>query len=119
MALAAELIAARFAPTAAEAIPHLEKAVAMQDALIYDEPPAWYYPVRESLGAALLRAGLGADAEQVFREGLKRSPRNGWMLFGLMESMKAQKKTEGLEELQRELTTAWSKADLKQTVGAM
>ena len=55
--------------------------------LVYDEPPAWYYPVRESLGAALLRAGRGADAEKVFREGLRRSPRNGWMLFGLLESL--------------------------------
>jgi tetratricopeptide (TPR) repeat protein len=119
MALAAELLAARFAATAAEAVPHLEKAVAMQDALVYDEPPAWYYPVRESLGAALVRAGRGADAEKVFREGLKRSPRNGWMLFGLMESMKAQGKSEGMEELQRELAAAWAKADLKQTLDAM
>ena len=91
----------------------------MQDALVYDEPPAWYYPVRESLGAALVRAGRGADAERVFREGLKRSPRNGWMLFGLIESMKAQGKIEGIDELRRELGTAWSKADLKQTLETM
>jgi tetratricopeptide (TPR) repeat protein len=119
MALAAELIAARFAATPADALPHLEKAVGMQDALVYDEPPAWYYPVRESLGAALVRAGRGADAEKVFREGLRRSPRNGWMLFGLMESMRAQGKSEGMDEVQRELATAWSKADLKQAFDAM
>jgi tetratricopeptide (TPR) repeat protein len=119
MALAAELMAARFATTPADALPHLEKAVGMQDALVYDEPPAWYYPVRESLGAALVRAGRGADAEKVFREGLKRSPRNGWMLFGLMESMKAQGKSEGMEELKRELDAAWAKADIKQTLDAM
>jgi hypothetical protein len=119
MALAGELLAARFAATAAEAVPHWEKAVGMQDALVYDEPPAWYYPVRESLGAALVQAGRGADAEKVFREGLKRSPRNGWMLFGLLESMKAQGKSEGLEQLKRELDAAWSKADIKQSLDTM
>ena len=101
MALAAEIVAARFSATPAEAVPHWEKAVALQDALGYDEPPAWYYPVRESLGAALVRAGRGGDGETVFREGLRRSPRNGWMLFGLMESLKAQGKSEGMEELQQ------------------
>jgi hypothetical protein len=66
-----------------------------------------------------VRAGRGADAEKVFREGLRRSPRNGWMLFGLMESMRAQGKSEGMDEVQRELATAWSKADLKQAFDAM
>ena len=75
--------------------------------------------MRESLGAALVRAGCGADAEKVFREGLRRSLRNGWMLFGLMESMRAQAKSEGMDEVQRELATAWSKADLKQAFDAM
>ena len=119
MALAAEIVAARFSSTPAESLPHWEKAVGLQDALAYDEPPAWYYPVRESLGAALVRAGRGGAAEQVFREGLKRSPRNGWMLFGLMESLKAQGKSEGMEELKRELEVVWMKADVKQTLDAM
>jgi tetratricopeptide (TPR) repeat protein len=119
MALAAEIVAARLSATAAESLPHWEKAVSMQDALVYDEPPAWYYPVRESLGAALVRAGRGGPGEKVFREGLKRSPRNGWMLFGLMESLKAQGKSEGMEELKRELEAVWTKADVKQTLDAM
>jgi hypothetical protein len=119
MALAAEIVAARFCATPAEAVPHWEKAVAMQDALGYDEPPAWYYPVRESLGAALVRAGRGGEGETVFREGLKRSPRNGWMLFGLMASLTAQGKSEGMEELQRELDAVWVKADVTQRLEAM
>ena len=70
-------------------------------------------------GARIAGRGAGArgarrEAEKVFREGLRRSPRNAWMLFGLMEAMKAQKKSEGLEELQHELDAAWSKADVKQ-----
>jgi hypothetical protein len=119
LTIAAESLAARFAATPAEAVPHWEKAVGIQDKLIYDEPPAWYYPLRESLGAALVRAGRGGDAERVFREGLKRSPRNGWMLFGLMESLKVQGKSEGMEELKRELDAAWAKADVKQLLEAM
>jgi Flp pilus assembly protein TadD len=85
----------------------------MQDALVYDEPPAWYYPLRESLGAALLRAGRAAEAEKVFREGVQRSPRNGRMLFGLMESLKAQKKNEEAGWVRREFEAAWAKADIK------
>ncbi len=75
--------------------------------------------MRESLGAALVRAGRAAEAEKVFREGLRRSPRNGWMLFGLIESLKAQKKSDGMDELKRELDAAWAKADLRQTLDAM
>jgi hypothetical protein len=119
LTIAAESLAARTSGAPTEAVPHWEKAVGIQDKLIYDEPPPWYYPVRESLGAALLRAGRGGDAERVFREGLKRSPRNGWMLFGLMESLKAQGKTEGIDEVKRELDAAWAKADVKQTLEGM
>ena len=85
----------------------------MQDALTYDEPPPWYYPLRESLGAALLRAGQPAEAEKVFREGVKRSPRNGRMLFGLLESLKAQNKSGAADAVRREFEAAWAKADVK------
>src|SRR5579883_894428 len=88
------------------------KAVELQDRLAYDEPPAWYYPVRESLGASLLASGDAPGAEEVFREGLRRSPHNGRMLFGLLESLKAQNKTEAAAWVQREFDAAWKGADL-------
>jgi tetratricopeptide (TPR) repeat protein len=113
LAMASEIVAARTAGSPADAIPHWERTVTAQDALAYDEPPPWYYPVRESLGAALLRAGRKSDAEAVFREGIRRSPRNGRMLFGLMESLKAQNKTEAAEAVRREYEAAWAKADVK------
>jgi len=113
MALAAEVLAARVSSSVNEAIPHWERAAALQDALAYDEPPAWYYPVRESLGAALLRAGKSAEAEKVFRTGLKKSPRNGRILFGLVESLRAQNKTEAADSVRKEFDAAWSKADIK------
>jgi hypothetical protein len=85
----------------------------MQDGLTYDELPAWYYPIRESLGAALLRAGQPAEAEKVFRDGVRRTPRDGRMLFGLMESLKAQNKAEDAAWVQREFDANWARADVK------
>ena len=81
--------------------------------LAYDEPPAWYYPVRESLGASLLLAGDAPGAEAVFREGLRRSPNNGRMLFGLLESLKAQGKTDQAAWVEQEFKTAWNGADIQ------
>ena len=113
LAMTSEVLAARAAASASDAVPHWQRAVALQDALVYDEPPAWYYPLRESLGGALLRAGRAAEAEKVFREGVKRSPQNGRMLFGLAESLKAQKKAEDAAWVSREFDAAWAKADIK------
>ncbi len=104
---------ARLESSAAKAVPMWARAVELQDALVYDEPPAWYYPMRESLGAATLLAADSAGAEVIFREGLRRSPNNGRMLFGLLESLKAQKKTDAAAWVEREFTKAWAGADLK------
>ena len=116
LAMASEVLAARLAASPAEAVPHWQRAVAQQDALTYDEPPDWYYPLRESWGAALLRAGQAPRAEQVFREGVKRSPKNGRMLFGLLAALRAQKKNEDAAWVQREFDAAWGKADIKLTL---
>jgi tetratricopeptide (TPR) repeat protein len=97
----------------ATSIESWRKAVSLQDALIYDEPPPWYYPVRESLGAALLRDGRAGEAEQVFREDLERNPRSGRSLFGLLESLKAQKKAADAAWVEREFAVAWKDADIK------
>lgn len=112
LAVASEILAARLAGTPGEVVPHWQIAVSLQDGLVYDEPPDWYYPLRESLGGALLRAGRAAEAEKVFREGVKRSPHNGRMLFGLMESLKAQGKAPDAAWVQREFEAAWAKADI-------
>jgi tetratricopeptide (TPR) repeat protein len=95
------------------AIDAWEKAVEEEDALGYDEPPAWYYPVRQSLGAVLLQAGKAERAEKVFRAALNRAPRNGRLLFGLMESLKAQGKQESAALVQKQFREAWKLADTK------
>lgn len=80
-----------------------KQAVALQDQLIYDEPPPWFYPMRESLAASLLKMGNASEAETVSREGLRRSPNNVRMLRTLLESVRAQNKTEAVAQLNREL----------------
>ena len=111
--IAAPVLDARLAKDDRAAIEHWKRAVAAEDALAYDEPPTWYYPVRESLGGALLRMGQAAEAEAVFREDLKRNPRNPRSLFGLMESLKAQSKTTQADWVRREFETAWKRAQVQ------
>ena len=89
----------------------------MQDGLAYNEPPDWYYPVRESLGGALLRDGQAAEAEKVFRDDLARNPRNGRSLFGLWQSLKAQNKTADAEWAHTEFEAAWKNADSPLSIG--
>ena len=95
-----------------EGVAGLQEALKMEDALKYDEPPAWMIPIRHSLGANLMRAGRFAEAEEVYREDLRRLPENGWSLYGLAESLKAQKKPEAAAVKAR-FTKAWAKADMK------
>src|SRR5262249_40615631 len=95
------------------AVEYFRKGVEAEDALNYDEPAGWYIPVRESLGAALLMNGEAAEAEQVFRADLRKNPRSGRSLFGLVESLKAQGKTTDAQFVQKELEAAWKTADTK------
>jgi tetratricopeptide (TPR) repeat protein len=96
-----------------QAIAHFEIAVATQDALPYTEPPFWYYPTRHTLGKALLAAGRADQAEAVYRRDLEQYPRNGWALFGLMESLKAQGKDD--TEVAERFAVIWSEADVTLT----
>lgn len=93
------------------AIEFLQSAVEAEDALVYDEPPPWYLPARESLGGMLLRNGKYAEAEAVFRADLKKHMRNGRSLFGLLESLKAQKKSRQARLVKAEFAKAWKDAD--------
>ncbi|MGH8729980.1 MAG: tetratricopeptide repeat protein [Burkholderiales bacterium] len=86
--IAQHVVKARIAQSSgdlATAISEFETAAKLEDALAYSEPPYWYYPVRQSLGAALLAAGKLDQAEQAFRTSLARSPNNGWALYGLQK----------------------------------
>ncbi len=91
---------------------HLAHAVELQDRLPYTEPPPWYYPVRQSLGAVLLAADRPRDAESVFRADLARNPENGWSLFGLERSLKAQGKSAQAARVGKRFRRAWARADV-------
>ena len=95
-----------------EAVKHLEKAIAGEDELTYDEPPPWYLPIRQRLGAVLLEAGRPGEAENAFRADLVRRPENGWSLHGLAQSLRAQNKTKEADAIQARFKQAWSKADV-------
>jgi len=88
------------------------KAVDAQDRLAYDEPPIWYYPVRESLGGELLRAGRAREAADVFRADLLKNPGNGRSLFGLWKSLEGMKKTRDAQKTRLDFESAWKGADV-------
>jgi len=92
------------------AIAHLQRAVALQDALDYEEPPAWYYPVRESLGYALLAQGKTRDAEAVFNDELVHDPNNGWALAGLVRCL--EQRGAATTDAQVRFKQAWAHADV-------
>jgi tetratricopeptide (TPR) repeat protein len=112
LAVASPVLAGRLAPDPEQAIPIWRKAVKAQDELGYDEPPAFYYPVRESLGGALLRAGKPAEAESVFRECLQQNPRDPHALFGLSEALKAQGKSDAADSVRRLFSESWKTPDV-------
>ena len=86
------------------------RAVTLERAIQYDEPPAWHYPIRQSLGAALLRAGKAAEAETAFREALAKKPRDGRLLFGLWQSLTAQKRDSEALLVEQQFRRAWKDA---------
>ena len=88
-------------------IAQLREAVAIQDTLKYSEPEDWFFPVRESLGAALLMTGDNAGAEKVFREDLNRHPRNPRSLWGLNQALKAQGRDYDAAFVQKQFDAAW------------
>jgi tetratricopeptide (TPR) repeat protein len=99
------------------AIKYWGKAVEIEDRLNYGEPPEWFYPVRESLGSALLLNGQADQAEAVFRADLEQYRRNPRSLFGLLRALEAQKKNANVEEVQREFVAAWKNADVLLELG--
>jgi tetratricopeptide (TPR) repeat protein len=118
-AVARPLLEGRLAAAAgdrATAVEHYKAAVAAEDALAYDEPPTWFYPVRETLGAELLANAQPVEAERVFREDLQYNPLNGRSLFGLWKSLDAQEKHAAADQVRRQFQRVWSVADVELTL---
>ena len=90
----------------------LREAVRLEDALAYDEPSNWFFPVRHVLGMELLRDGKAQDAEQVYREDLTRNPGNGWSLYGLMLALKAEGRSADASAVEAQFREAWRHATI-------
>ena len=122
LSVGAALIDARVALASGDlttALKELGVAVATQDSLAYNEPADWHYPVRESLGAALLKAGKASEAEAVFRADLKKNPRSGRSLFGLAQALEAQGKTDEAMLVRQEFDDSWRTAEIEPDLDTM
>jgi tetratricopeptide (TPR) repeat protein len=121
-AIAREVLSARIAEAQGkqeDAIKHWQAAVDAQDKLAYDEPADWYYPVRESLGAAYMKINKPYDAEMAFREDLRRNPRNPRSLFGLREALAAQQSDADAAWVDRQFKESWKNADAELKLGEL
>ena len=113
--LAAEVLAGDIAARQRhfdEAVAHLKTAVAMEDGLTYDEPPAWYHSVRNRLGGTLLDAGRPAEAAAAYREDLRHVRETGWSLSGLERALRAAGNAADAAEAGRRFKEAWRYADV-------
>ena len=95
------------------AINHLEKAVILEDQLVYTEPAAWHISTRHNLGAVLLKAKKYKEAEKVYKDDLDIIRQNGWSLMGLFQSYTAQGKTEEAKAIKEEFDNAWQYSDIE------
>jgi tetratricopeptide (TPR) repeat protein len=95
-----------------EATKALKEAVKIEDGLQYSEPPLWPLSVRLYLGTVLLMAHRPAEAEKEYRADLVRFPENGWALFGLAQSLRAQQQDDEAREIENRFEAAWAHADV-------
>ena len=109
--IAAHVLKARIAQAGKDldsAVRELQAAVALQDALPYMEPPYWYYPVRQTLGAVLAMKGDYQGARDAFRDSLARTPNNGWALYGLAQTYAREGKAREAREVEKYFGRAWT-----------
>ena len=109
--LAGELEAAKGYYEEAEEL--LRKGIIAEDALVYSEPAPWHIPVRQTLGALLLKTDKPEEAEIIYRQDLKKVPKNGWSLKGLQQSLIAQGKEREARDVRGLFEEAWKHADIE------
>jgi len=97
---------------AEDAVAHLRNAAALHDALPYMEPPPWYSPPQQALGAVLLDLGRAEEALAAYEEDLQHYPKNGWSLFGVAQSLDAMGDSARAEWARQGHERAWARADV-------
>ena len=108
--LAADEVSARISQARGDipaAIAQWRAAVAVEDGMNFDDVPDWYHPARESLGAVLLRNHQPVEAEQTFREDLRRNPRNPRSLFGLSKALEQEGRTLDAGFVRQSFDSVW------------
>lgn len=95
-----------------EAVPLFRKAIELEDALVYTEPPDWFFSVRQTLGHWLVEAGKYQDAEKAYLEDLEMYKENGWSLIGLHRALKAQGRETEAAEVKSRFQKAWQWSDV-------
>jgi tetratricopeptide (TPR) repeat protein len=95
-----------------EAYAILREGIRHEEALVYDEPPAWMLPVRHALGALLMSDGQYAEAERLYREDLETNRDNGWALTGLRNALLEQGKLEEAKPIEERRKIAFSACDV-------
>ena len=95
-----------------EAFEQLREAVRRDDAMNYDEPWGWMQPARHALGALLLEQGRAVEAERVYRNDLRRHPKNPWALNGLSECLRQQGKIQEADRVRELFLIAKRRADV-------
>ena len=93
----------------------LEKAVAIEDGLNYNEPPDWFFSVRHHLGAVQIEAGKYDDAVKTYQEDLKQFRNNGWAQHGLKLAYQKMNNPTKVKEMDDLLAKSWATADIKIT----
>ena len=81
--------------------------------LRYDEPPTWFYPCRNNLGAVLIEAAKYDEAQKIYEEDLKEIPENGWALFGLHQALLKQNKNNEAISVEKRFKEAWKYSDVE------
>lgn len=93
-------------------VAELRTAAALEDKLIYMEPPEWVQPVRHTLGAVLLSAGRHDEAAVVYQQDLKKWPENGWSLYGMRRCMELAGNTREAAAYDKRFRAVWAGADM-------
>jgi tetratricopeptide (TPR) repeat protein len=98
-----------------QGVAEMERAVRLEESLLYSEPPDWYFPTRHALGWALLQADLPAEAAVIYWQDLQESPANGFALKGLAQSLSASGDADGAKTMETRYAQAWLEADKQLT----
>ena len=120
--VAAEVVLARAAQAEGKqevAIASLKKAAETQDTIPYMEPPFWYYPVRQSLGAALIMTGKPEEAQKEFAAALERERNSAWVLYGIKEAAKAKGDAAAEQKAAEDLAKIWKGDPAMLTLGRL